>query len=219
METSGLEQIGTELAPVRQSAVEQANAMTVVDAPTYEDAGAIIKGLAGLASKIEQHYKPTIDAAHASHKAAIKARDEFLKPVQDARLSLSSKMSAWRAAEERKRQEAERQARADALKAEEERRLSAAIQAEERGDKQLAETIIAAPVVAQAVVVPTSVPKIGGVSVTTRWTYRIVDEALIPRAFLMVDEKKLGAHARSMHNAVPVTGVEFYSVTGEQVRA
>ncbi len=57
-------------------------------------------------------------------------------------------------------------------------------------------------------------PKVSGVSLRENWSFRIVDENLIPREYLKPDEKLLGEVARSMKGKIKVPGVEFFSETG-----
>jgi hypothetical protein len=40
-----------------------------------------------------------------------------------------------------------------------------------------------------------------------------VDDTTIPRDYMMPDEKKIGAYARSMKSKASMPGVEFYSDT------
>ena len=56
---------------------------------------------------------------------------------------------------------------------------------------------------------PKTVPKVEGVSTRTVWKYRFANEFMIPRNYLMPDEKKIGAHARSMRESASIPGVEF----------
>ena len=50
-----------------------------------------------------------------------------------------------------------------------------------------------------------------GIATVKTWKYRIVDAEAIPREYLMIDEKKLGAYARAMKEGAKVAGVEFYA--------
>lgn len=49
-----------------------------------------------------------------------------------------------------------------------------------------------------------------GTRANTVWRFRVIDPALVPREFLMIDEKKLGEHARTMKEKAQVAGVEFF---------
>ncbi|MDE3244474.1 MAG: hypothetical protein KGN80_00190 [Acidobacteriota bacterium] len=49
-----------------------------------------------------------------------------------------------------------------------------------------------------------------GSRVNRPWKFRVVDAAMVPREYLMVDESKLGQLARSAKSDAAVPGVEFY---------
>lgn len=67
-------------------------------------------------------------------------------------------------------------------------------------------------------VINTAPPKIAGIASKTTWKARIVDAALVPREFLVVNEQALQAFARTTKGVTPVAGVEFYEELGAAVR-
>ena len=69
-------------------------------------------------------------------------------------------------------------------------------------------------IVMPAVVVTPPVPatpKAAGVAFVDQWKYEIVDAALVPREYLMVDEKKVGGVVRSLKAETRIPGVRVYS--------
>jgi len=56
-------------------------------------------------------------------------------------------------------------------------------------------------------------PKLPGISFRKGWTFRIVDAAKIPRAYLCPDEKVLRDYANAMGKNAKVSGVEFIRTT------
>lgn len=114
---------------------------------------------------------------------------------------------AWREKQEAAQKEAERLAKAgkqaEAAKATAEAE-KAAQKAEERR-QQAAEVQVVAPTLAS------SVGKVEGLSFRTNWKMRILDVSLIPREYLIPDEKKLNNLSVSSQGSLKIPGVEFYS--------
>jgi DNA-binding PadR family transcriptional regulator len=132
----------------------------------------------------------------------------------------------------RKEEEAARKAELNRLevvrKAEEDRLIAAATAAEAAGDRQRAEDITAAaiamtqeakqeaaaiqaePVYIPPVILPKETPKVQGMSFRTIWKYRIDNESLIPRQYLIPDEKKIGAVIRANQGKISIPGVTPY---------
>jgi hypothetical protein len=165
------------------------------------------------------------------------ARKEREKQESAARL-LREKENAARLAEEeaRKRAEAAKQAQIDAERKEREATTAKARQqaqeAAERARKKQVEAAKvaeserlraesakakaevkdeqAAAVVASVVQVASVAAKQAGESTTKKWTYRIIDETLIPREYLCPNEKALQGMATGTKGLVKIPGVEFY---------
>ena len=62
------------------------------------------------------------------------------------------------------------------------------------------------------------VTPVAGMSVRKSWTYEIVDAGLVPREYLMVDEKKLAAVVKAMGEATNIPGVRVMMATGLVVK-
>jgi hypothetical protein len=60
-------------------------------------------------------------------------------------------------------------------------------------------------------VIPKSVPKVAGISMRENWKFRIVNEKLIPREYLKVDDVKIGAIVRALKGATNIPGIEAYN--------
>jgi len=113
--------------------------------------------------------------------------------------------------QERKRREAEAKLQAEAEK----KRIEAMRKAEEAraaGKENIAEKYEAkAENVPVPVVAPTFERPKGFVS-RTLWKYEILDESLIPRAYLMPSDEKLRKQATATHDSIPIPGIRFYCV-------
>jgi hypothetical protein len=64
--------------------------------------------------------------------------------------------------------------------------------------------VISAPIVADAS------PKAAGISTRENWKYEIVDVNLIPREYLMVDEKKIGQVVKALKKDTNIAGIRAY---------
>ena len=133
-------------------------------------------------------------------------------PLVEAEGIIKPRIAAWNAEQERIRREEEARLREQARKEEEERRLQEAILAEQNGQTEAAEEIMAAPVQPPPVVVPKTVPKVSGVSMVKQWKFRVVNPALIPREYMVPDETKIGGVVRALKDQAHIPGVEIYSV-------
>ena len=122
--------------------------------------------------------------------------------------------------EERKRKALEEQARKQEEKAAELRRKMAEVDKKERQvlkekamlaeEKAEEKREMQEEVYVPAPIVPTQTPKIKGIAIRKNWKYRIVNIKLLPREFMIENDKMLGQYARSTKGKIPVAGVEFY---------
>jgi len=70
--------------------------------------------------------------------------------------------------------------------------------------------LIAAQIEPPKIHVASIVTKQQGESVRVIWKARVINAALVPRAYLMVNETALDKQAKATQNTLPVPGVEFY---------
>lgn len=159
----------------------------------------------------------TLDAPFAEHEDAVRKAigryDDDLRAKQEA--------ERRRVAEEARKAEAERQrlqAEADAAarKAAEDKRLADAEALEKVGRADLAQRAIETPVyvppvavVAPPVPVYVEPPRPKGMVV--RWKHRVIDVRLVPREYMVVDDRLLASIATSQKDKASVPGVEFFT--------
>jgi len=141
------------------------------------------------------------------------ARKEREKSEAAARLQ-REKEAAARAEQERQealarqaRNEVERQKAAAAAEAARKIAEAAAAKAAVREET-------AAAVVAPVVTVASVQPEIKGQHITKTWKARVVNAALVPREWMVINQSALDAFARSTKGAVQIAGVEMYEETG-----
>ncbi len=229
----------TEIVKQTQSAVSRAREMVVASPATMTEAGEFLRVLKTIRKRIGDTFDEPIKAAHAAHKSILAAKAEHDQPLADAERIVKGKVGTYQQEEERKRKAEEERLRESARKAEDERRLAEAQRLETEAEAkraeveraldegkhltaelkqheakemtQAADATLAAPIPEPTVYVPPTVPKVAGVQTRQVWKYRIVDVSLIPRLFLMPDEKLIAAHARNSRDNAWIPGVQFYS--------
>ena len=236
----------TALEQQSTSLTTDALALVVTDHASYESAGEFLRAIATYIRRVGDVLDPIVEANHRAHKVAVAQRDALLKPAMGAKRVLGDRMAAWdqtqaeqrRAAEQvaqRERQRLERAAYEQAegeqrrLQAEaEDRRLAEAAAMEARGDGAAAVRLLDAPLpvptVAPAPVfvpapVPPAPPKAEGVSYREVYEFEVVDAALVPREYWMIDEKKIGGVVRALRAATHIPGVRAFSRRIAAVRA
>ena len=206
----------TKLSTLGSELVRAAKELKVYDAATYEAAGAFRVRCDTAAKLVETEIRPTIDAAHAAHKAACDLLKKHQRAPLEAKAFADATMRVWvdeqarvRRAEQDRLEAIEReriQAEADRLRIEatklrEEGHAKAARELAKKAAEKAAEPVIveAAPVVAP--------PKVAGMAIREEWFAEIVDRDLIPREYFILDEKALNAACRFTKERTRIPGV------------
>lgn len=198
-------------------------AYSVSDSFAFEGATATLRTIKEKLSDLETRRKgitKPLDDAKASVMDLFRGPKEQLERADRV---IRAAMQAYLKAEEVKRIELQRQAeeKAKAVAAEEQRRLALEAEKDLAEGRELAamEKIERAESVA---VIPEIVPqgyKSKGATPTKNWTFQIVDVSLIPREYLVPDEKLLKALAKSRKEAASVPGVKFFAEESISLRA
>ncbi|HCU25404.1 MAG TPA: hypothetical protein DF383_10315 [Deltaproteobacteria bacterium] len=205
-----------ELYPEREletkalSVPDQARAIQITDTNTYTKAGELLLAIKDLRKEIDATFDPIVKKAHEAHKEAVAQKKKVEAPLAEAEGIIKPRIAAYQAEQERIRREEEARLREEARKREEEERLALALEAEKEGMPEVAEEILEVPAFVPPPVVPSSTPKVSGISTRTVWKHRIINADLLPRQYLMPDEKALAAHGRALGSRAKVPGVEFY---------
>jgi glycyl-tRNA synthetase beta subunit len=201
------------------SLVEQAGMVKIEDAKSYEVAGFLWKTIGEVMKEVDETFDPIISATHKAHTQACDQKKKYYVPLDKAKRDVKGLMSNYEQEQERVRLAEQKRLEEIARKEEEERRLLEAIEAEEEAKAngataqeaaQEAEAIISEPVYTPPVVLPKSTPKVSGLSFRTIWKFRIKDINVIPRQYMIPDEKAIGAVVRSSQGRIRIAGVEPY---------
>lgn len=220
--------------------------LTVHDPESYAAAGEWIKTVAAYLKKVNELMGPIVEANHRAHKVAVQQRDALLRPAEGCKRILGDRMAAWDQRQADLRREAEAAARREQARLEHEareqaeaeqrrlqreaetRRLEEAALMEQAGDRAGASRLLDAPVPVPVVTPapvfvpappPPMAPKVEGVSYRDVWEYEITDPALLPREYLMPDEKRIGSVVRAMRAETQIPGVRAYARRTTAVRA
>lgn len=206
------------VAKQQSRVVDQATKLQLANTEDYEASTGFLKMLDEALTVADGLFDDNIKNWFAGHKAAVLQKKTFVLPFERAMQIVKAKRIEYRSIAEARRQQQEREIRDQQAKLQQQQLEEQAKTLEQAGDKQAAEAVReyaeAAP--APIVVLPKEVPK-GGTAIRKHWKFRIIDEALIPRQYLIPDEKAIGAHGRSLEDKASIAGVEFYSTESEGV--
>jgi len=191
--------------------VDKLNAVTVIrTAEQYQACGELFKAGKAMMDQIAEAYDSIIAAAHKAHKEAVAKKKSFYEPVETATRRVKSIMADYDAEQERARRAEQARLEAEARQLEQGRMLAEAIMVAAT-DPVAADRIMDEPVVVAPVFIPKSTPKVEGVVFREVWKYRIVNEDLIPRAYLTPDELAIGKVVRALKGQASIPGVDVYS--------
>jgi hypothetical protein len=192
----------------------KANAITITNQATYDLAANTLLAIKDLRKQINESYDPIISKAFSAHREACSQKKKVEEPLIMAEGIIKTNLGAFVREQERIRQEAERQAREAAAKLEEELRIQQAVMAEEAGfDEAAIEEVLQTPIPLPAPVIAPTFDKVSGISSRKIWKWRIVNETLIPREYLQVNEMAINSVVRGMKGSTRIPGIEVYEET------
>jgi len=191
------------------AAIEQARSFDITTAEQAAFVDSFCVNLKALEKEVDAAYDEHIAAAFQLHRSLTAKKKVYAEPIAEARRIAKDKLGAWNDEQRVIAEQNAAIARAEALKKAEDEALARAERAAEFGDAKTAEAIISAPVVVEPVKV--AAPVKTATVFQTRWKFRIVNAALIPREYLMADESKIGGVVRATKGSIAIPGVEAYS--------
>lgn len=197
------------IQPQVNSLTEFARTLKISTVEQYNDAGAHLKAVKGLLNSIEDARtritKPLNDALRQVNS---QARDASA-PLQSAEAQIKRAMITYSEEQERIRREEQRRAD-EAARLEREKLEAQARKAEAAGKVEKAAQLEQRAATVVAPVVTREAPKVSGITTREVWKFEVMNPALVPREYLMVDEKKLGGVVRSMKGDTNIPGVRVY---------
>lgn len=212
----------------------QAKAIIIRDVVSYSLAETVAVAIARMRDALEKTMRPKITALYTPYKAALEILNKYDKPLESDQKRLKEGMTAFKRLEDQKaRAEAERirierQKEEDAKANEraQQLKLEDAIEAEQRGEPELAQSIMDAPALplqaafVAPVYVPSAVQPSKQSTHVPKWEFEWIDENgnpvdfprldLIPKEYIKVDDKSIGAVVRTLKNKTNIPGVRAY---------
>jgi hypothetical protein len=208
-------EIGQEVHPVIASAA----ALAVIDEATYVQAMEIGKACAERIKMVEDRLGPAKHKTYEAYQEVLKLMKSFVDPLTAAKKMIADRAYDWKKFEENRRrresEEARRKAEEEAAKqrrAEEDARLAAAEELERQGHIEEADKVLAAPIIETPIVgmmAPEPI-KVAGTSTRENWQFEIVNEALLPREYLMPDLVKIGRAVKAGKGGFFIPGVHTF---------
>lgn len=155
--------------------VNEARAIQIRSNDDCRMADGFIEALKSAEDKWDGLTAPSRDAAHKAWKAAVALHDGLISELSETRKDLKRRRGAWYDEQERIRKAEEARLQAIARKQAEDEALAMAEQAEAAGDHEIAEAIVAAPVVAPVVRVASTAPKQSRLTAArSAWSCKVV---------------------------------------------
>jgi len=212
--------VGGELAGDVNALARRVGTGPITDVPTLSQCVIDRQDIAAAAKKVEAFFDPFISSAFKLHRMLCDRKNEILAPLLRADALLRGHITDYKIADDKAR----RQREAD--QAEQQRRDRETAAAREAADlEQAGEHALAAAVVEEAiaapapvVVLPDAKKAVDGLKFTRRWLWRVIPASaqppppLVPREYLCLDEKKIGAYVRAMKATGQIPGIEIYYV-------
>ena len=201
--------VGGEFAAVTEALVARVDG-TVTTIATLEQAVLDRQDLGAAVKRVQAFFEPFKSSAHKLHKMLCDRENEILGPLLRADAALRVNISAFKAAEDRARQQRERELADERRRADEARAVREAAALETAGEHAMAAAVVAEAISAPAPVValPDAVRAVA--SFTRRWKWRVQTEALVPREFLCLDDQKIGSYVRAMKDSGRIPGIEIF---------
>jgi hypothetical protein len=222
--------INEEIEVKALTTVEQARAIVVTSVEQRGMAADMGRVVASLCKEATEWFRPMKQAAANAHKEICAKENSVIQPLEEAKRYLSTQIGVFdtqmearrREEEARLQEEARKHAQAEAKRLADEQAIADAIELEAAGDTKGAAAVLANPVplavYVPPVVIPRAVPKSEGVSSSQVWKFRITNVDLIPREYMIPDEKAIGQVARALKNKTNIPGIEVYPEGGARFR-
>lgn len=218
-QSTALVAVPPEVVQQQSRVVRQAEGLVIEDLESYEASTAFLKLLDDAVTLAGNLFDGNIQRWHVGHKLAVAQKKDFVGPFERAMQIAKYKRIEFRSKAERDRQQKERELREQAETQQKAELEAQAKTLEAAGDQQAAVAVreFAEQAPAPIIVVPKTIPSGGGTVVRKYWRFRIFNADLIPRQFLIPDEKAIGAHGRSLGEKASIAGIEFFVSESEGV--
>lgn len=201
------------------------NSSAVIANPEqYRAVGELLRDVAERRKLIVETFAPFKRAADRLHKLICARENELTKPLAIVEAQGKANIVVFEREQARLRRDEEERIAARAQEQERERLAREAERLELRGEPALASAVLEQAITVRPPVVVLPAPeRLTGISTGENWKWRPIPGRdpvdLVPRCFLMLDEKKLNAYAKANKGSGAVPGIEFYDAGKVSVRA
>jgi hypothetical protein len=222
---------GTELELTAQALSQQLGTALVIRSTADLEQAVIDRRTIGDAiTRVETFFAPLKQMAYKLHATLCDRERTILAPLRAVDTTRRTAISDYKAAQDAARREQELVLAAQAQREEQARAAAEAAALEGAGHRELADAVLAEAINAPApiVTVRDETADVAGLNFRRRWLWRYAGGPkdvtatppqviartmkLIPREFLMIDTRKVGAYAKAMKTAANIPGIEIYSV-------
>jgi len=211
--------VGGEIESSTLALIDTFHAGPITTLDQMQDAVVDRQTIGAAITRIEDFFAPLKQMAHKLHRALCDRESAILAPLRAFDGARRDAMQEFRRLEEAERRARESRLADEAKQLREQTAAAEAAALEHQGFHDEAAAVVQEAIAAPAPVVVERDPVKAIVGFKTRreykWRYSQNDPVraarLIPREYLVVDEKKIGAYARSMKGTGTIPGIEFYS--------
>ena len=183
----------------------------ILDDEAYELCGNVIIEAGKLQKRIMERVAEEKQKRFNRHRMVCDLETAMLAFPKKALEIAQPKRSAYEREQKRKQSEREAELQRQAKKQEEDKRIAEAEYFDAMGETEHAEKILEQPVEPPPVVLGPAVPKIKGLRAKPpNWGYRVVDASLVPDAYWMLDEVKIGRIVRATGMGCEIPGIRVY---------
>lgn len=195
------------LAPVLERIKAFATGLVIRTREQFAEAGERLKSIKGALKTIEDARErvkqPILLAGREIDAQAKLASEPYVLEERVIKLALEIYLTE----QDRIRQEEQRKLN-EAAERERQKLLEQARKAEAKGKTEKADEL--QDRAAMVAVVAREVPKVKGVTRQKFWNHRIVDEGLIPREYMVLDDTKIRKVVKAMGKHTNIPGVEVF---------
>lgn len=207
VETEVVENIKQSGSPLLEQA--RSVARSIVGGETYKIAADFMLKIKSHRKLISEKLSPPKQAAHSAWSKICALERELDTPYEAAEVEVKNGMSAYLREEEIKRRKTEAEMRAKLQKEEEDRRLETASKLEVEGKHEQAAAVIEKPIVTPPVTIAAP-EKVQGESRKKVWRFKVTDDAIVPREFMVVDERKIRQAVNLYKDKTKIPGVDVW---------
>jgi hypothetical protein len=214
----------TEVEVLKQEAVtfyDTVKGQTITTVQDYEQAREGLLEVKSRLKKIDEKTDPMKAKTWEAHQATLAFIKEAKAPYLEAEIFFKKEISRFLTAEEIRRKAEENRLRLIAEKEAEERRLEAALRAEEEGDiEEMEATLNEVPAFVPPPIVPRTVQTGNGIQMREVWTCEVTDLKALVKAVaegkvaivaIQANTTFLGQQARSLKGSMNYPGVKVWA--------